>query len=49
MDGFPKLKSFRQVQKVKVEEVSMNKKCQLTKSFLSVTLPYRCNSYVRQV
>ena len=30
----------------KVEEVSTNVKSQRTKSFLSVTLPYRCNSYV---
>ena len=33
----------------KVEEVSMNEKCHRTKSFLFVTLPFRCNSYVSQV
>ena len=27
----------------RLEEVSMHKKCHRTKSFLSVTLPYRCN------
>ena len=29
--------------KTEVEEVSMNENCHRTKSFCSVTLPYRCN------
>ena len=32
-----------------LKEMSMNEKCNRQKSFLSVTLPYRCNSYVSQV
>ena len=32
-----------------VEEVSMKQNCHRTKSSFSVTLIYRCNSYVSQV
>ena len=37
------------VKTVQVEEMSMNEKCHRKKSFLSLTLPYRCNSYKSQV
>ena len=35
--------------KTYVKGVSMNEKCRRMKSFLSVTLPYRCNFYESQV
>ena len=51
IQNFPELASRFTWQNIpwSIEEVSMKKNSHRIKSFCSVTLPYRCNSYVLQV